>query len=108
MIVHTHTHTVYCTCLLATHVLTQDLDTDCNPQFYVNVADIEQLSSLDSYVACTTEKIFQSKTHLYDVFVDSQNIVSHLESLTSLLKPTLADEQRYEHLNNIRYLYLFT
>ena len=50
----------------------------------------------------TTEKIFQSKTELYDVFVDSQNITTHSSYLEPLLKPNLADEQRFQHLNTIR------
>ena len=81
-----------------------DIETDCNPQFYVNVADIEQLQSLDYYIACTTEKIFQSKTQLYDVFVDNQNVTSHLHSLEPLLKLTRADTERFDHLNNIRWV----
>ena len=44
--------TVYCACLLASHVLPIDLDTDNNPQFYVNVADIEQLRTMGNYIAC--------------------------------------------------------
>ena len=43
--------------------------------FFVNVADIDALRGLSSFVACTTEKIFVHKTDMYDVFVDNQNIV---------------------------------
>lgn len=51
----------------------------------------------------TTEKIFQSKTELYDVFVDNQNITTNSSYLEPVLKPNLADEQRFKHLNTIRY-----
>lgn len=43
---------VYCACLLASHVLPFKIDTDSNPQFYINVADIEQLETMDNYIAC--------------------------------------------------------
>ncbi len=93
---------VYCMCLLACHALPVDLDTECSPQFYVNVADIEQLQSMDSYIACTTEKIFQSKTRLYDVFVEGYRFSSATESDGYLLRTTQQDWQKYEHLNNLR------
>ena len=49
---HIQTHTVYCTCLLTGHVLKGDLDTECNPMFYVNVNDIDTLHTTRHYVAC--------------------------------------------------------
>ena len=33
--------------------------------YYVNVFDIDRLSTMDSYIACTSEKIFQEKPQLY-------------------------------------------
>ena len=97
-----HTHTVYCTCLLTSHVLPNDLNTDCNPQFYVNVADIDAMTTMDSYIACTTEKIFQIKTQLYDVFVEGERVTSHQERMDPLLRINQCDEQRYDHLNHLR------
>ena len=93
---------VYCTCLLTTHCLYSDIDTNPCPQFYVNVTDIDMLQNLDSYVACTTEKIFQSKTHLYDVFVDDDDFQYSSEGLNYLTRPSVMDEARYVHLNNVR------
>ncbi len=95
---------VYCTCLLTSHTLPNDPNTECNPQFYVNVADIDAMGTMDSYIACTTEKIFQSKTQLYDVFVEGATVISHQERFDSLLRINQFDEQRYEHLNNLRYV----
>ncbi|XP_064398551.1 DENN domain-containing protein 11-like [Halichondria panicea] len=95
-------HRVYCTCLLTSHVLPNDLNTECNPQFYVNVADIDAMTTMDSYVACTTEKIFQIKTQLYDVFVDGERVTSNQERMDPLLRVNQCDEQRYEHLNHLR------
>ena len=68
----------------------------------MNVADIDSLSSLDSYVACTTEKIFLSKKHLYDIFVEGDEIICHQESLDPMIRLNRFDEQRYFHLNNLR------
>ncbi|CAI8038692.1 DENN domain-containing protein 11 [Geodia barretti] len=93
---------VYCTCLLTDHSLGGDLDLDCNPMFYVNVNDIDSLRSTRHYVACTSEQILQSKTELYDVFVDQQRLVTHLASLDHLLRITPADKERYDLLNSIR------
>lgn len=44
------------------------------PIFYVNVIDIEQLQEQPFYLACTTEKIFESKYHLYDLFVNETQL----------------------------------
>lgn len=46
----------------------------------------------------TTESIFQNKIHLYDVYVDDQNINITSERLRPFLKVTPADEQRYNRL----------
>ena len=42
--------------------------------FYVNVFDIDNLGTMQEYVACTSEKIFEEKTKLWDVYVNNQNI----------------------------------
>ena len=45
---------VYCTALLTAHKLDgRAIQTEHNPQFYINVADIEALNSTRTYVACT-------------------------------------------------------
>ena len=80
-----------------------DIDTEINPQFYVNVSDIDHLETLDHYVACTTEKIFLNKTQVFDVFVDEQNFVSSQRTLDPLLRVTSTDEESYRQLKDIRY-----
>ena len=55
---HIHSHTVYCACLLAAHVLPIELNTESNPQFYINVADIDQLKTVGNYIACKLERIY--------------------------------------------------
>ena len=48
-----HFCVVYSACLLASHNMDNlELDTDSNPMFFVNVADIDTLSTLGHYIAC--------------------------------------------------------
>ena len=67
------------------------------PFFYVNVMDIEQLQQQPFYIACTTEKIFESKDHLYDLFVNDCQMCAVLnDSQKNLLKINSADKKRYD------------
>ena len=53
-------------------------------------------------IAGTTEKIFQMKHNLYDVFVDSCSLHTHSQYVEPLLRVTRADRERFEHLVNLR------
>lgn len=75
---------------------------ELQPHFYVNVADIDSLENEVSYIACTTEKIFETKTHLYDIYVDNQNVTTHIPALRELLRVSDADRDKYIKLNNQR------
>ncbi len=67
------------------------------PFFYVNVTDIDQLQDQPFYLACTTEKIFESKDHLYDLFVNDSQLNAVLnESQKCLVKVNSSDKKRYE------------
>ncbi|MEE6477758.1 hypothetical protein FKM82_011622 [Ascaphus truei] len=101
---------VYCCCCLANVTLPGIGMTapECKPFFYVNVADIGTLDSEISYVACTTEKIFEQKQDLYDVYVDNQNVKTHLEHLQPLLRVNSADKEKYRRLNDQRQLLMYT
>ncbi|XP_060012500.1 DENN domain-containing protein 11 isoform X7 [Lagenorhynchus albirostris] len=92
---------VYCCCCLANVSLPGIGGTvpESKPFFYVNVADIESLEVEVSYVACTTEKIFEEKRELYDVYVDNQNVKTHHERLQPLLKINSADREKYRRLS---------
>lgn len=46
----------------------------------------------------TTERIFESKTHLYDVYIDNQTILPTSNRLDCFLRLTPTDEQRYTQL----------
>ena len=50
----------------------------------------------------TTEKIFESKTGLYDVYVDNQVVRTHSPVLKDLLKCSSADKEKFQKLNNLR------
>ena len=50
----------------------------------------------------TTEKIFETKRHLYDVYVDSENVTTTCQALGELLKISDADRDKMRKLNNQR------
>ncbi|XP_044919010.1 DENN domain-containing protein 11 isoform X1 [Mustela putorius furo] len=101
---------VYCCCCLANVSLPGIGGTipESKPFFYVNVADIESLEVEVSYVACTTEKIFEEKRELYDVYVDNQNVKTHHDHLQPLLKINSADREKYRRLNEQRQMLLYS
>ncbi|KAH6570710.1 hypothetical protein BASA62_004189 [Batrachochytrium salamandrivorans] len=70
-------HNVFCTMLLASHSVLSRFHIQSNPQFFINVADIDYLSTLSSYIACTTEKIFSTKTTLFDAYIEDTKITSY-------------------------------
>ncbi|XP_078424298.1 DENN domain-containing protein 11 isoform X2 [Cetorhinus maximus] len=97
---------VYCCCCLANVSLPGIGGVpESKPYFYVSVADIETLETEVSYVACTTEKIFEEKKDLYDVYVDNQNVKTDREHLQQLLKVNSADKDKYRKLNDQRLNY---
>lgn len=51
----------------------------------------------------TTEKIFETKPQLYDVYVDNQNVTTSQPVLRDLLKITAADRNKLQTLENQRY-----
>ncbi|ELW68858.1 Protein LCHN [Tupaia chinensis] len=101
---------LYCCCCLANVSLPGIGGTipESKPFFYVNVADIESLEVEVSYVACTTEKIFEEKRELYDVYVDNQNVKTHHDRLQPLLKINSADREKYRRLNEQRQMLLYS
>ncbi|KAE8613281.1 hypothetical protein XENTR_v10007653 [Xenopus tropicalis] len=101
---------VYCCCCLANVTLPGIGATapESKPFFYVSVADIQTLDAEGSYVACTTEKIFEQKQDLYDVYVDNQNVKTHREHLQPLLRVNSSDKEKYRRLNDQRQLLMYT
>ncbi|KAJ3112105.1 hypothetical protein HDU96_004940 [Phlyctochytrium bullatum] len=55
-------------------------------QFFVNVADIVELETMKSFLACTTESIFGSKPQLWDLYVHHQDTGPQLMFTTAQVK----------------------
>ncbi|KAL7402314.1 hypothetical protein ABVT39_012970 [Epinephelus coioides] len=101
---------VYCSCCLA-NVSLPGIGVsvpELRPFFYINIADITALETEMSYVACTTEKIFEEKKELYDVYVDNQNVKTHRTHLQPLLRLNAADKEKYRKLSEQRQLLLYS
>ncbi|CAF96311.1 unnamed protein product, partial [Tetraodon nigroviridis] len=101
---------VYCCCCLA-NISIPGIGVavpEFRPFFYVNVADISALENELSYVACTTEKIFEEKKDLYDVYVDNQNVKTCRDGLKPLLRLSAADREKYRKLTEQRQMLLFS
>uniref|UniRef100_A0A3Q3VKI1 DENN domain-containing protein 11 n=1 Tax=Mola mola TaxID=94237 RepID=A0A3Q3VKI1_MOLML len=101
---------VYCCCCLANISLpgVGISVPELRPFFYINVADIPALETEMSYVACTTEKIFEEKKELYDVYIDNQNVKTHRSHLQSLLRLNAADKEKYRKLSEQRQMLLYS
>ncbi|XP_075867634.1 DENN domain-containing protein 11-like [Nelusetta ayraudi] len=101
---------VYCCCCLA-NISIPGIGVvvpEFRPFFYVNVADISALENELSYVACTTEKIFEEKKDLYDVYVDNQNVKTCRDGLKPLLRLSAADREKYRKLTEQRQMLLYS
>ncbi|TNN00775.1 DENN domain-containing protein 11 [Takifugu flavidus] len=101
---------VYCCCCLA-NVSLPGIGVsvpELRPFFYINVADIAALQTEMSYVACTTEKIFEEKKDLYDVYIDNQNVKTHRSHLQSLLRLNASDKEKYRKLSEQRQMLLYS
>ncbi|KAJ3332280.1 hypothetical protein HDU76_000770 [Blyttiomyces sp. JEL0837] len=62
-------YNIFCMQLLGSHSVPGTFHIPSQPMFFVNVADITQLSNLRTFTACTTESIFASKPQLWDLYV---------------------------------------
>ena len=51
----------------------------------------------------TTERIFEEKKELYDVYIDNQNVKTHRSHLQPLLRLNAADKEKYRKLTEQRY-----
>ena len=49
----------------------------------------------------TTEKIFETKTSLYDVYVDNQVITTHVPTLQAVARANVADKARFQKLTHM-------
>ncbi|KAI8388743.1 uncharacterized protein BYT42DRAFT_561070 [Radiomyces spectabilis] len=70
-------------------------DFSVHPLFSVGVHDIPQLENArNGYVACTSDAIFQSKTNLYDVFIQLEPICNSTQGKLRKNQQPLITKQR--------------
>ncbi|XP_050694262.1 DENN domain-containing protein 11-like isoform X2 [Eriocheir sinensis] len=68
------------------------------PLYYVSLSDLDLLAEQHSYVACTTEKIFEEKNGIYDLYVEGGcvRLSGKHPAITTI---TAEDRQRLAALN---------
>lgn len=65
--------------------------------FFITILDLSILNNEQSYIACTTERIFKEKHQLYDAFIDCDKhiqIETNDSILQSIIKITRHDRNR--------------
>ncbi|XP_013774275.1 protein LCHN-like [Limulus polyphemus] len=93
---------VYCTSCLVRHSVA-DIDLRVTqPLFYVSLSDIALLEDTKVFIACTTEKIFETKKSLYDLYIDNQNMKVDTPFYQKLLTLSSADRIKFNHLRQLR------
>jgi len=50
----------------------------------------------------TTERIFETKPHLYDIYVNNQIVTTQSAALKDILKASVADREKFDKLNSLR------
>ena len=53
-------------------------------------------------LAGTTEKVFEEKTKLHDIYVDNQNVTAHSKNLTEMKRINAMDKDKFNRLNSQR------
>jgi len=105
---------------LANHSIPDAYDVKSNPLFLVVVNDIDVLDTMESYITCsfffffclkfylknffffdlgTSDKIFEIKKNLYDLFVDQRTFHSN-ERYHVLSEPTEVDKNKWIELES--------
>lgn len=90
---------VYCASELLSHSCKEAFKIkDVNPIFFVSTHDIDSLEkSTSGWVACTSDLIFEWKTHIYDIYVDGPEVKTSKQS-KNYLRVTSKDKQRWQTL----------
>ena len=77
------------------------------PYYYINLHDIDTIINESYYVAYISEKIFESKTYLYDLYINQKELMyanqfdtknSTCVKNNKIIKITKADEKRFKLL----------
>lgn len=73
-------------------------------KFWIVLLHLFHTGSITIVVLCpgTTEKIFEEKKDLYDVYVDNQNVKTYRDGLKPLLRLSSADREKYRKLTEQR------
>jgi hypothetical protein len=98
---------VYCANMLG-HTRVRHFRWDANPLFYVNINDMKTLHEQETFIAATTEAIFQKKFHIYDVYVAKYKFHMPTKEAELTLQVTDGDRSRYRYLLEIVSTYLDT
>ncbi|KAK8379402.1 hypothetical protein O3P69_019362 [Scylla paramamosain] len=69
-------HWVYLISLLGAHSTPGLPSALLRPLYYVSLADLDLLADQHAYVACTTEKIFEEKPAIYDLYIEAITTVT--------------------------------
>ncbi|XP_057291637.1 DENN domain-containing protein 11-like [Hydractinia symbiolongicarpus] len=89
---------VYCTGLLGSNGLGLLRSLCPNLLFCVGVSSCSSLSSMDSFVACTTESILATKPETYDLYLNKQTLQCPNEYLRTITHINSADSARFTRL----------
>lgn len=68
--------------------------------FYVNVNEMEFLENESSYVACTTDRLYETKSHLYDLLI-YKNEFKFYNNNSKISKINKADQRRFQDLKRL-------
>ncbi len=98
---------VYCANMLA-YTRVRQFRWDANPLFYVNINDMKVLHEQETFIAATTEAIFQKKFNIYDVYVAKYKFHMPTKEAELPLRVTDGDRSRYRYLLEIVSTYLDT
>lgn len=89
---------VYCADLLHSNGMGLYRDFGTSLLFNVGLCDIDVVSSLDAYIACSTDSIFQTKPRLYDMYVDRQKLICSNNYYKKIITVNSADRDRFTRL----------
>ncbi|GAB6032592.1 hypothetical protein CHUAL_011483 [Chamberlinius hualienensis] len=93
---------VYCINALSFHAVPELNDIKpINVFFYINVNDIDSIDCSNAYVACTTDKILESKPLISDISVCNYQVQFKDQQLQNVITITAEDRERYDELRGV-------
>lgn len=93
---------VYCINALSFHAVPELNDTQpISTLFYINVTDIDTIDCSNAYIACTTDRILDSKPLISDVSVYNDQVQFKDQQLHDVITITAHDRRRYQQISQI-------